>query len=320
MAIVPHKQIIGQQMATHSFDTKDAEKYGVESAVILYNLRHWLEKNKANGKHEHDGFFWTYNSAAAFEKLFPYMNRRTISRNLQKLMIAGVVVIGNYNQKGYDRTQWYTIPMEFASASNDSSNDTIGQNVSAIGQNVSAIGQNVSPIPDINTNNKPDSKQENATPTEPKVTEEKPAKKWNWKTDFDFTFALAYLISKNRINKDSIIDGIDMNLWHDWMEVRKEKRVANTQTAMNGQFQILIEITNTGMDANAAMADAIKNNWTGLGHYIEKMKPKINKARVNKSSTPADYSRYTLDDDDGFNFGAIDSYVVPTQAFMQIGA
>ena len=170
-------------MTTHSFDTKDAEKHGVESAVILYNLRHWLEKNKANGKHEHDGFFWTYNSAAAFEKLFPYMNRRTISRNLQKLMIAGVVVIGNYNQKGYDRTQWYTIPMEFASTSNDSSNDTIGQNVSAIGQNVSAIGQNVSaigqnvsPIPDINTNNKPDSKQERDTPKPEPVIVEKAAK------------------------------------------------------------------------------------------------------------------------------------------------
>jgi len=101
-------------MTTHSFDVDEAIKYGMESAVLLSNIRYWLEKNRANVLHCHDGYYWTYNSAPAFNKLFPYISERSISRHLKNLCDTGVLLNANYNAMGYDRKYWYTIPAEFA--------------------------------------------------------------------------------------------------------------------------------------------------------------------------------------------------------------
>ena len=92
----------------HSFEVEDAKLYGVECAVILYNLRFWLHKNLANGKHFHNERVWTYNSAKAFEELFPYMSHRQIYRRLQKLIDKGIVVTGDYGNP-WDQSKWYSV-------------------------------------------------------------------------------------------------------------------------------------------------------------------------------------------------------------------
>lgn len=94
---------------SHFFDVDIATKYGVNAAIILNNLRFWIDHNKANGKHFHEGRFWTYNTVAAFEELFPYMGRKQIANALKKLEEAGLILTGNYNQIAYDRTKWYAL-------------------------------------------------------------------------------------------------------------------------------------------------------------------------------------------------------------------
>jgi hypothetical protein len=94
----------------HYFRIEDATKYGVEKAVLLQNLRYWLDKAKANGDHEHDGYHWVYNSAEAFAKLFPYLNAKKISRLLKELEDDGEILSGNYNESAYNRTKWYSMP------------------------------------------------------------------------------------------------------------------------------------------------------------------------------------------------------------------
>ena len=94
----------------HSFSVEEAERYGVEKAVILYNFRFWLTKNMANDKNNIEGYVWTYNSASALSKLFPYLNAKKISRLLKDLEVCGALITGNYNQIGYDRTKWYSMP------------------------------------------------------------------------------------------------------------------------------------------------------------------------------------------------------------------
>ena len=84
--------------------------------TCINNLRFWLDKNKANDHHVHDGYYWTYNSAKAFTKLFPYLNEDSIQRKLKYLENEGVIKSGNYNQIPYDRTKWYTIPAEYHTA------------------------------------------------------------------------------------------------------------------------------------------------------------------------------------------------------------
>jgi hypothetical protein len=96
-------------MKTHIFDVEDAKKYGVECAVILYNLRFWLDKNRANKTNIKKGRVWTYNSTSAFTELFPYLTTKQIYSRLKKLEDAGVIETGNFNENQWDRTKWYTV-------------------------------------------------------------------------------------------------------------------------------------------------------------------------------------------------------------------
>ncbi|MBT9158933.1 MAG: hypothetical protein DDT26_00182 [Dehalococcoidia bacterium] len=96
-------------MSTHQFDVDDAVRYGVEAAIMLQNIRFWIAKNKANKRHFYDGRYWTYNSARAFTELFPYWSQPQIRRVLAKLIDAGVLVVGEYNQNPYDHTRWYAL-------------------------------------------------------------------------------------------------------------------------------------------------------------------------------------------------------------------
>ncbi len=126
---------------SHIFLIDDAVKYGVEKAVILQNIRFWLEKVRANDKdsHKHDGYYWTYNSARAFAELFPYFSERKVQRLLTQLEDDGVIMSGNYNKMAYDRTKWYSMP-EFS----------ICQNCQMEGSKmVNGITESVQPIPNV---------------------------------------------------------------------------------------------------------------------------------------------------------------------------
>ena len=94
---------------THYFNTYVAELYGVNCAVILQNLWHWIRKNEANGMNYHDGRYWTYNSTKAFTELFPYLTQRQIEFALKKLRDEDIIIVGNYSENKYVRTLWYAI-------------------------------------------------------------------------------------------------------------------------------------------------------------------------------------------------------------------
>ena len=90
---------------TYSFDCKLAEKYGVDEAIFLHNLYFWIVKNEANGRHHHEGRSWTYNSMAAFAKLFPFWSKRQVERIIRNLVANGALLEGNFNTLPYDRTK-----------------------------------------------------------------------------------------------------------------------------------------------------------------------------------------------------------------------
>ena len=98
-------------MPVHHFDTEDARLYGVDCAVILYNLKFWLSKNKANQQNIHDGRVWTYNSQEAWCDLFPYYTRRQVQRILKKLSDEGILLKGNYNDNRFVKTVWYSLDL-----------------------------------------------------------------------------------------------------------------------------------------------------------------------------------------------------------------
>ena len=96
----------------HHFKVRDAIRYGVTEAILLYNLRFWIAKNKANGKHFHKGRTWTYNSYKGFSDLFPYLSASQIKRALTKLAKKEAILKDNFNKMPYDRTNWYALADE----------------------------------------------------------------------------------------------------------------------------------------------------------------------------------------------------------------
>lgn len=134
----------------HFFDARIAKMYGVNCAVILQNIWHWIQKNEANGVNFYDGTFWTYNSTKAFSALFPYLSAKQIETALKKLRDDGIIQTGNYNAVKYDRTLWYAVTEK-------------GKSILLAGEmNFPSEGDrippDVEPIPDINTDRNADSK------------------------------------------------------------------------------------------------------------------------------------------------------------------
>jgi rubrerythrin len=89
-----------------------AVKYGTNESLFLTNLCFWIEKNKANRVHFHDGYYWVYNTMDAWAELFPYFTKDQIRRIIDKLRRDKVIRIGVFNRTRYDRTQWYTVSGE----------------------------------------------------------------------------------------------------------------------------------------------------------------------------------------------------------------
>jgi hypothetical protein len=102
---------------THSFDVDDAIQFGINAAIILYNIRFWIQKNKleyeTNPKHGifhvKEGRVWTFNSYPAFQKILPYLSYKEIRNAVEKLVGAGKLITGQFNKLKLDRTFWYSI-------------------------------------------------------------------------------------------------------------------------------------------------------------------------------------------------------------------
>nr|DAH55567.1 MAG TPA: hypothetical protein [Bacteriophage sp.] len=163
----------------HYFNTEIAKEVGVNAAVILENIAHWVLKNKANDKNFYDGHYWTYNSRTAMTALFPYLSEKQVRYALDALRKADMVLTGNYNKSSYDRTLWYTVSDSCAKKYFPELLDWPKK-----ANELDGVGQ---PIPDINTNNKPDNNISHQTdssasdapiPAE-SVRKEKPKSLWD---------------------------------------------------------------------------------------------------------------------------------------------
>lgn len=146
---------------TYQFDTDIAALYGVDESIMIANLQFWIRKNEANGKHFHDGRFWTYNSIEAFTKLFPFWTARQIRRVLKSLEEKGVIVTGNYNTSAYDRTTWYAFGDSFLQKGQKHFTEMSNGN----DKSVKSVINNVT---DIKTDSKPNEAADGGLfPTEP---------------------------------------------------------------------------------------------------------------------------------------------------------
>ena len=96
-------------------DTDLAILVGVNEAIVLQQVHYWIENTKNQNKpeverqHFHDGRWWVFNTYDEWQKQFPFWSMSTIKRIFSKLESNNLLISGNFNKFGYDRTKWYTI-------------------------------------------------------------------------------------------------------------------------------------------------------------------------------------------------------------------
>jgi uncharacterized phage protein (TIGR02220 family) len=96
----------------YSFDIDFAKKYGVDEAIMIKSFQYWIRLNKANKSNFYDGHYWTYNTISALSELFPFWSEKQVRTILQNLLKLNILIKGNYNKFGFDRTIWYAFENE----------------------------------------------------------------------------------------------------------------------------------------------------------------------------------------------------------------
>ena len=139
----------------HNFNVEVARRYGVPEAIFIHNLYFWIDKNQCNGRHFYEGRSWTYNSLSALERLFPYFTRKQIRTIIDHCVSAGVVIKGNFNKEGYDKTTWFALTDEVLEIYEGCDRKGTGY-----AQKGTGYAQKGTPIPDNKPYSKPDNKED----------------------------------------------------------------------------------------------------------------------------------------------------------------
>lgn len=86
-----------------------AQEIGLTPSVILMQLAFLISISD----NERDGHYWTYQSLSHLrDQYFPYWSKPTIGRAIQELVERDLLIVGNYNRAGFDRTPWYALNPE----------------------------------------------------------------------------------------------------------------------------------------------------------------------------------------------------------------
>lgn len=96
-------------MRHHCFDPTVAALVGVNAAVIFAHLSFWITLNEQAGRNKRDGTYWTYHSKKDLGEHFFYMGTKAIDSAVGRLIDAGLIKTGCYNQSPFDRTTWYAL-------------------------------------------------------------------------------------------------------------------------------------------------------------------------------------------------------------------
>lgn len=91
------------------FRPEVAELYGVNEAIYLHSLSFWLDKNRSNRMHFHNGRYWSYDTHKAIAARFSFWTVRQIERIVASCEMQGAILVDNFNTDKTNRTKWYTL-------------------------------------------------------------------------------------------------------------------------------------------------------------------------------------------------------------------
>jgi len=105
---------------------------GLSEAIVIQQIHYWIryyQQRRHHKEHYHDGRWWVWNSTRQWcEDNFPFWSERTVRRIIKALREpfepkvdeygsllderparGPLLLTGQYNKRGYDKTLWYTI-------------------------------------------------------------------------------------------------------------------------------------------------------------------------------------------------------------------
>jgi len=86
-----------------------AVEIGLAESMILLQLEFLFLMSD----NVHDGRVWTYQSLNDLRaSYFPFWSKATIGRAVQSLVERELLIVGNFNRAGFDRTPWYALNPE----------------------------------------------------------------------------------------------------------------------------------------------------------------------------------------------------------------
>jgi hypothetical protein len=85
-----------------------ADEIGLVASVLLLQFDFWISISNHKGLDGHD---WTYQSLSDLSQALPW-SESTIARALKSLQSKKLILVGNYNRRKGDRTQWFALNTE----------------------------------------------------------------------------------------------------------------------------------------------------------------------------------------------------------------
>lgn len=107
-------------MKTHKFDVAEAEKHGIEKAILLEHLRFHQQANEGNENLEINGRTYAFIKPSTIKKMYPYLSYPSVRRWLKELENDGIIESCKpHKSQGNHLKYYYVIPND----QNDQSND-----------------------------------------------------------------------------------------------------------------------------------------------------------------------------------------------------
>ena len=98
-----------------SFNYSIAKELGINEAIIFNHIEYWLRINSKKSHNENnviDGKIWMFESVSKMCEYLDFLSEKQVYTAIKNLVNAGYLIEGSFNKNKFDRSKWYTIPID----------------------------------------------------------------------------------------------------------------------------------------------------------------------------------------------------------------
>lgn len=100
-------------VSTGTYSIPVAIQYkSTDVAICVQFFVNMITRHKLAGRNFVEGRTWNYCTLEKLQEYFPFWTPKMIRTRVKELVTLGILVVGNFNDKRYDRTLWYAFADE----------------------------------------------------------------------------------------------------------------------------------------------------------------------------------------------------------------